>query len=391
MNIVKIKDITSLESDDKRYDFRNKYCYCIQMKYLVPMNPGGLYDIPVEEWTIEQKCGILKEEYVKFEKSTDVPALILDIFERSANANDANGSEERRIIAYRTLKDGDMRYVDSVRSPMNKISVDFYYIENDRSNIKRGRSNIKREITGLKRYRSYVAKFLLEEIKSRGSRDVETPRLIKAPCPKKEAMLNYYASDMTEDNTLLTLQMLQPETTVSSACESISLKNSIKPTCSCQQSAGLVTLSNLSVGSSCNLVRNYRALMKQVMFETFTDLEFWRWFIYGTPTEESGAVGKIYDYTEALIKSGLSIFDRNGAKKLDLNNPCGCVGNSETLFANYQKDLNDILYAFSLMKEGAESFEANISTITVALQKFATYYEYLQWEKMVISTDENWS
>ena len=49
MNIVKIKDITSLESDDKRYDFRNKYCYCIQMKYLVPMNPGGLYDIPEGE------------------------------------------------------------------------------------------------------------------------------------------------------------------------------------------------------------------------------------------------------------------------------------------------------------------------------------------------------
>ena len=88
MNIVKIKDITSLKSEDELYDFRNKYCYCIQMKYLIPMNPGGLYDIPVEEWTIEQKYGILKEEYVKFEKSTDVPALILDIFERSANAND---------------------------------------------------------------------------------------------------------------------------------------------------------------------------------------------------------------------------------------------------------------------------------------------------------------
>ena len=131
--------------------------------------------------------------------------------------------------------------------------------------------------------------------------------------------------------------------------------------------------------------------MKQVMFETFTDLEFWRWFIYGSPTGESGAVAGIYNYTEALIKSGLSIFDRNGAKKLDLNSPCRCVGNSETLFANYQKDLNDILYAFSLMKKGVESFEANISTITVALQKFATYYEYLQWEKMVISTDENWS
>ena len=385
MNIVKIKDITSLKSEDELYDFRNKYCYCIQMKYLVPMNPGGLYDIPEgEEPTPEQKHGILKEEYVKFEKSTDVPALILDIFERSANANDVNGSEERRIISYRTLSDGDMRYVDFVRSPMNKISVDFYYIENDRSNI-------KHKAPGLKRYRSYVAKFLLNEIKSRDSRDVETPRLIKAPCPKKVAMLNYYAFDMTEDNTLLTLQMLQPETTVSSACESISLKNSIKPTCSCQQSAGLATLSNLSVGSSCNLVRNYRALMKQVMFETFTDLEFWRWFIYGTPTGESGAVEGIYNYTEALIKSGLSIFDRNGAKKLDLNSPCGCVGNSETLFANYQKDLNDILYAFSLMKEGAESFEANISTITVALQKFATYYEYLQWEKMVINTDENWS
>ena len=368
MNIVKIKDITSLKSEDELYDFRNKYCYCIQMRYLIPMNPGGLYDIPVEEWTIEQKYGILKEEYVKFEKSTDVPALILDIFERSANANDVNGSEERRIIAYRTLKDGDMRYVDFVRSPMNKISVDFYYIENDRSNI-------KHEAPGLKRYRSYVAKFLLNEIKSRDSRDVETPRLIKAPCPKKVAMLNYYAFDMTEDNTLLTLQMLQPETTVGSTCESISLKNSIKPTCSCQQSAGLVT----------------RALMKQVMFEAFTDLEFWRWFIYGTPTGESGVVAKIYDYTEALIKSGLSIFDRNGAKKLDLNSPCGCVGNSETLFANYQKDLNDILYAFSLMKEGVESFEANISTITVALQKFATFYEYLHWEKMVISTDENWS
>ena len=383
MNIVKIKDITSLKSKDELYDFRNKYCYCIQMKYLVPMNPGGLYDTPEQdEWTDEQKCGILREEYDKFEGTADIDALCEAINEESAKANDR--VDRQRTVTYRTLRDVDMRYIDLVRSPMNKISVDFYYTENNRSSI-------KHDAPGLKRYRSYVAKFFLEEIKSRGGHDEEIPRPIKAPCPKKVAMLNYYAFDMTEDNTLLTLQMLQPETTVGSTCESISLKNSIKPTCSCQQSAGLVTLSNLSVGSSCNLVRNYRALMKQVMFETFTDLEFWRWFIYGTPTGESGAVAKIYDYTEALIKSGLSIFDRNGAKKLDLNSPCGCVGNSETMFANYQKDLNDILYAFSLMKEGAESFEANISTITVALQKFATYYEYLQWEKMVISTDENWS
>ena len=383
MNIVKIKDITSLKSKDELYDFRNKYCYCIQMKYLVPMNPGGLYDTPEQdEWTDEQKCGILKEEYVRFEGTADIDALCEAINEESAKANDR--VDRQRTVTYRTLRDVDMRYIDLVRSPMNKISTDFYYTENNRSSI-------KHDAPGLKRYRSYVAKFFLEEIKSKGGRDEEIPRPIKAPCPKKVAMLNYYAFDMTEDNTLLTLQMLQPETTVGSTCESISLKNSIKPTCSCQQSAGLVTLSNLSVGSSCNLVRNYRALMKQVMFETFTDLGFWRWFIYGTPTGESGAVAKIYDYTEALIKSGLSIFDRNGAKKLDLNSPCGCVGNSETMFTNYQKDLNDILYAFSLMKEGVKSFEANISTITVALQKFATYYEYLQWEEMVISTDENWS
>lgn len=383
MNIVKIKDITSLKSEDGLYDFRNKYCYCIQMKYLVPMNPGGLYDVSEEdEWTIEQKHGILKEEYVKFEGSADIDALCKAINEESANAND--NEKRQRVVTYRTLREVDMRYVDLVRSPMNKISVDFYYTENDRSNI-------KHETPGFKRYRSYVAKFLLNELKSRGYRDEEISRLIKAPCPKKVAMLNYYAFDMTEDNTLQTLQMLQPETAIKSACESISFSN-IKTSCSCQQqSAGLVTLSIPSVGSSCSLVRSYRALMKQVMFETFTDLEFWRWFVYGTPTGESGAIAKIYDYTEALIKSGLSIFDRNGAKKLDLNSPCGCVGNSEALFANYQKDLNDILYAFGLMKEGAESFEANVSTITVALQKFATYYEYLQWEKMVINTDENWS
>lgn len=384
MNIVKIKDITSLKSKDELYDFRNKYCYCIQMKYLVPMNPGGLYDIPEEdEWTAEQKHGILREEYDKFEGTADIDALCETINEESVKAND--NVDRQRTVTYRTLREVDMRYVDLVRSPMNKINVDFYYTENDRSNI-------KHDTPGLKRYRSYVAKFLLEEIKSRGGRDEEIPRPIKAPCPKKVSMLNYYAFDMTEDNTLLTLQMLQPETAINSACESISLMSNIKSSCSCQQqSSGLATLSTPSVGSSCNLVRSYRSLMKQVMIETFTDLEFWRWFIYGTPTGESGAVAKIYDYTEALIKSDLSIFDRSGAKKLDLNNPCGCVGRSEILFANYQKDLNDILYAFGLMKKGVESFEANISTITVALQKFATYYEYLQWEKMVISTDENWS
>ena len=382
MNIVKIKDIKSLKSKDELYDFKNKYCYCIQMKYLVPMNPGGLYDASEEpkavEWTAEQKHGILKDEYAEFEKTLDIDALCEAINERSADTNDKE--ERRRKVTYRTLSDEDKRYIDPIRSPMNRISIDFYYTENNRY-----------ETRELKRYRAHVARFLLKEIESRERRDVEIPRLIKAPCPKKEVMLNYYVFDMAEDKTLQALQILQPETS-SSVCESISLMSSIKSSCSCQQQgAGLVTLSTPSIGSSCNLVRNYRTLMKQVMFETFTDLEFWRWFIYGSPTGESEAVLNIYNYTEALIRSGLSIFERNGAKRLDLNNPCGCVGSSEALFANYQKDLNNILYAFGLMKEGVKSFESNISTITVALQKFATYYEYLQWEKMVISTDENWS
>lgn len=370
MNIVRIKDITDIKSEGEKYNFRNKYCYAIHLNWFVPMNPGGLDDIPEgEEPTLEQKYGLLEKDYKTVEQMSD---------------DSLESYFQEHSITYKRIDERLERYIDVIKSPMSRLNLDFYYTENDRSDI-------NHTTPGIKRYRAYVAKFLLQDLVKYNYMDVTEPRKIKAPCPKKVAMLNYYAFDMVEDKVLQTLQMLQPESSGNTNTCETPVTNISKPTCSCQQSSNLINLIPSVDTTTCNLVRTYRQQMKKVMIESFTDLDFWRWFIYSTPTGESGAIAKIYNYTEALIKSGLSIFDRDGAKRLDLNNPCGCTGNQELMYANYQKDLNDILHAFELMKKGTESFETNISTITVALQKFATYYEYLQWEKMVISTDENWS
>lgn len=359
MNIVKIKNYKDVYGDNINYNYRDMYCYVIQMKYLVPIK---------KDKDDVNTPGILTEDYIELE--------------RMIGENEFIDYANENHIAYHELHEQDdiENVIDKNQSPMIHMDALYYYTENDKTKI-------LNDNKGLKLYRAKVANFILNMTKKKDEQEGEPAPLDL--CPKRIKMLEYYGKYDMKDETSVILEILQPDmVNTTSVCETSVLLNPT-PTCSCgQQNLSTISL-GLNTGVSCNLLRGYRKEMKKLMTETFTDIDFWKKVVSASSVYQASAIALIYKYTDALIESGLSIFGR-GDKKLDLNTPCVCAGNRINLFDNYQNDLKDILKAFGYMKEGIHSIDANISFITVAMRKFATYYEYLQWTGFVIDTDENW-
>ena len=384
MNIVKFNDteLTRAKVGDEISDkdlelynkyFRGRWCWAIRMSDVFLIRPddditGIIPGIVPEDYTLLERFGYEEMEEREDELDNPLPR-----------------TEDGSILKLNLVD--FMKWVSKIDSPAY-MNTEYFTAQNALVD-----GNGELSMTLIRRYRAQVAAILYNGVQN----------MALDFCDKKVSMLEYYIYDMT-DSVTSTIGMFTKGVTTTSAsscgCGGSHGSVQVNPTtgvvmntltqlgqvgCGCT-SAMVGTSDLMQMISSCDIIKEYRKLMKSYMVSTFGDLDFWKYV-----TEKyKVAIQRIIAYTQAVIDTGLSIFAGDN-KKLDLNyNCCKASSDRNGLYSNYVYDLKNIIEAFKLIE--AEDY-SKLTFIRSNLLKFTDYYEYMQWNEdniMVYPGDERW-
>ena len=370
MNIVKFND-TELTDDNRpigvtdaeialynKY-FRGRWCWAIRMDDVFLIRPdddlkGTIPGIVPEDYTLLERYGV--EEMRTREDELDNPIPLTDAGE---------------VFSLKLVK--FMSWVSKMDSPAY-MNTDYFTYQNS---LLDGAGDLSMCL--VRRYRAQVAAILYNGVQN----------MALDFCDKKQAMLEYYIYDMTDQVTSTVGMFRKGVASQATACScgcggshgSVSgaattgvIMNTLtqlgQAGCGCGSS--LISAQDiLQTVSTCDIIAEYRRLIKMYMVSTFGDLDFWKY----VTTRYKIAIERIIKYTQAVIDTGLSIFTSN--RSLDLNYGCAQAGNDrQKLYDGFVYDLKNIITAFELIKD--EDY-TRLSFIRSNLLKFTDYYEYMQW------------
>lgn len=388
MNIVKFNDtkltcnqcagqnISEPEMELFNKYFRGRWCWAIRMDQVFLIRPdddisGVIPGIVPEDYTLLERNGV--EYMMEHEDELDNPIPKHD--------EDPNSPLCLELTKF-------MKYVSKIDSPAY-MNTEYFTAQNALMD-----GNGELSMTLVRRYRAQIAAILYNGVQN----------MVLDFCDKKVSMLEYYIYDMSDSVTSTVGMFNKGTSTTQSGCNcgcggshgsvqtnptSGIVMNTLAQVgqvgCGCT-SAMVGTADLMQMVSSCDILKEYRKLMKSYMMSTFSDLDFWKYV-----TEKYKiAVQRVIKYTQAVIDTGLSIF-ANDNKKLDLNYDCCKAGsNRSSLYNNYIYDLKNIVETFKLIE--AEDY-TRLTFIRTNLSKFADYYEYMQWNDdnvIVCPGDERW-
>ena len=384
MNIVKFND-TELTSDNRNVNvtdeemelynkyFRGRWCWAIRMDDVFLIRPdddlkGVVPGIVPEDYTLLERYGV--EEMRTREDELDNPIPLTD---------------DGEVLSLKLVK--FMSSVSKMDSPAY-MNTDYFTSQNAYIDGNGGLS-----MCLVRRYRAQVAAILYNGVQN----------MALDFCDKKQAMLEYYIYDMS-DQVTSTVGMFRNGVVSSSQSSSCGCGGSHGSVSGATTGVILNTLTQLGQAgcgcgssvvsaqdilqsvSTCDIIAEYRKLMKMYMVSTFGDLDFWKY----VTTRYKVAIERIIKYTQAVIDTGLSIF--SGNQKLDLNYGCAQAGSDrQRLYDSYVYDLKNIIAAFELIMD--EDY-TRLSFIRSNLLKFTDYYEYMQWNDSNVMVnpgiDEHW-
>lgn len=293
MNIVKILDahVPVDFTDDAKVVFgylKDKYCYLINWKWIVPFE----YTVVDNETGEENTFSFSTEQYIECSINNHAPIEGYPY------------AEYTQYVAYHLI---DIALTEKANSIARFIEANNFSSDSDIT------------LDELKKFRTWLAQTLLRVLV-----DVESYDITE--------MLKYYAENMF-DTTVQHLTHFVPK-------QSVDILNAIaKSTCGCASKNNTNLIGSVT---TCDALLLYRKAVYEKMVEIFSDISFWSEL-------EPELLLEIKKYIDGIIHHNLPLYTVDYVSDLY---DCGCLSDADASQERLMGYLKSLSRAFEMMAEG---------------------------------------